>query len=184
MIGLLVFLIIVTVLAFFAGFRMDRTIFRCLGQASFFVGLGLVAFTGYFVWREHRTIGELAQLVDPVPKIIDVTYAPNPIELQAVARALAAVPGRTITGNTQEDRRATARRIETLHTRYWLLKTELQAEEVMSFYGQPQHRQGWNVKTQEGSWITLEGTAGSLTIFATEDWPRSGTRVIYIYKGS
>ena len=181
MTGLLVFLVAVTALAYLAGYHMDRTILRRLGRVCFFVGLGLVAFTGYFAWREHRTVSELAQVVDPVPRITHVTYVPNPAELQAVARALAATPGRTFTGNTQEERRATARRMETLHARYWLLKTELSAEEVMSFYADSRHRRGWNIRTQKGSWITMEGAAGSLTIFAAQDW--TGTRVIYIYNG-
>jgi hypothetical protein len=179
--GPLVFLVVVTILAYISGYHMDRSAFRRLGQACFFVGLGLVAFTGYFAWREHKTVSELARIVEPIPRITDVTYVPSPVELQAVARALAAAPGRTFTGNTQEERRATARKIENIHNRYWLFRTELRSEEVMNFYREPEHRQGWNVKTQTGSWIMLEGTVGSLTIFAADDLPSRGTRVIYIY---
>lgn len=183
MTGLLLFVIAATAVAFIACFVVSNRLFRYWTQGSFLAGLGLVALVGYFTWREHRTVSEPARLIDPVPGIIDVTYAPTPAELQALAGAMAAIPGDTWTGNTQAQRRDLARRLENLHARYRLLKTALAPEEVISFYAEPAHRRGWNVGTRNGSWIIMKGDAGSLVVFVATDWPRPGTRVLYIHEG-
>jgi uncharacterized membrane protein YfcA len=184
MTGVLLFLVAATALALFGILHSRPSLFRRWAQGSFVAGLGLIAFTSYFAWREHQTVSELARLVDPIPEITEVTYVPTPAELQAVAGALAATPGTTRTGDTQADRRETARRIGTVQSRYWLLKTSLGPQDVVEFYAAPEHRSGWDIASQDESWIIMNGAAGRLIIFTTTDWPRPGTQVLYMYDGA
>lgn len=166
-------------LSFWAGFVHPPHALQYKSQAGFFVFLLLAGFVGYFAWRESRTVGELAELIDPVPEIIEVTYVPTSAETEAIARFLASVPFDRRLGSTQDERRGLAARAAERETRYWLIKTALAPDSVLAFYRKAASRRSWTTETDEPPWLLLSRAGEALVIFASDDFPRPGTKVVY-----
>ncbi len=181
--GLFIVVVILAAVSFWAGFRAAPHPWQYKSQAGFVVFVGLAVFTGYFGWREHRTVGELARLIDPVPEITDVMYVPTPAEIQAIARAVAVVPGRGAygLGSTPEQRRHLAEEVKALEQRYWTLETKLSPDQIAEFYRDPRHLNGWSLTIDELPWLGFERQPESLTIFVADDWKSPHTEVWYIY---
>lgn len=181
--GLFFLVLILAAVAFWAGFRAAPHPWQYKSQAGFVVLLGLAGFTGYFAWREHRTVAELSRLIDPVPEITDVMHVPTPAEIQAISRAAAAVPGegRGGLGTTPDQRREFAASVEGLRARYWKLETSLSLEQVADFYRYPHRRNGWNLTVDEPPWLAFQRTPESLTVFIQADRTSPRTKVWYIY---
>ena len=124
-------------------------------------------------------IGELAELIDPIPDITDVTYVPTSAEVAAVSQFLAVVPGRGHAGTTQEERRNLAERVSERHTEYWLINTTLRSDSVFSFYRDAAARRGWEIKSENPPWLYLARGSETLSLFVSDDAQRSGTRILY-----
>jgi hypothetical protein len=176
---LLLLLILAAVFFFWAGFLAPRHALQHHSRAGFVIMLALTGLTGYFAWREARTIGELAKLIDPVPEITDVTYVPTAHEVGAMAKFLAAVPGQGRFGSTQAERRDFADRAEHARGEYWLLKTALSPEAVMDFYRETAPRSGWMIEVDEPQSLLLSRDAERLVLFVTDDFPDSGAQILY-----
>jgi hypothetical protein len=174
-------LAVLATIAFWAGFRAPPHHWQYLSQAAFFGFLALVLFTGYFTWREYRSVSELTRLIEPVPEITGGTYVPTPGEVQTIARGLATVPGRGRFGTTQEQRRELAEDTEQFDDRYWSLETPIAAEDVVEFYRDSQNARDWTLVTDEPPFLMLERPGETLTIFVQEDWKSANTKVWYIY---
>lgn len=181
--GLFVLTVVLAAVSFWAGFVAPKHPWQYKSQAGFVVFVGLAIFTGYFAWREHQTVSELALLIDPVPGITDVTYMPNPAEVQAIARAVAVVPGEGPAGlgSTPERRSEFAESVRGLEERFWKLETTLAPQAVADFYRKPEHRSGWSLTTDEPPWLRFEREGQSLTIFVQDAWKSARTKVWYIY---
>lgn len=181
--GLFVLVIILAAVSYWAGFRAPPHPWQYKSQAGFAVFVGLAIFTGYFAWREHRTVTELARLIDPVPEITDVMHVPTPTEVQAIARAVAAVPGegRHGLGSTPEQRRHLAEEVEKLEQRYWKLETKLSPDQIAEFYRDSRHLNGWRLTIDDAPWLGFERQPETLTIFVHDNWKSSDTGVWYIY---
>ncbi len=181
--GLFVLTVLLAAVSFWAGFLAPKHPWQYKSQAGFVVFVGLAIFTGYFAWREHHTVSELARVIDPVPAITDVTYMPSPAEVQAIAGAAAAVPGDGPAGlgTTQEQRREFAASVQGLEERFWKLETTLAPDGVADFYRDPGHRNGWRLTVDEPPWLSFERGGESLTIFVQDDRTSARTKVWYIY---
>ena len=181
--GLFILIVGLAAVSFWAGFLARPHAWQYKSQAGFVVFVGLAVFTGYFAWREHRTVKELARLIDPVPEITDVLYVPTPTEVQAIARTVAAVPGegRHGLGSTPEQRRHLAEDVETLQRRYWKLETKLDSDQVAEFYRNVRHRNGWDLTIDDAPWLGFERHPEALTILVQDDWKSPHTTVWYIY---
>lgn len=178
MITLTATIILLAGLAFWAGFKARPHPLQYQSQAGFLVFTGLAIFTGYFAWREHRSVAELARFLEPLPGVRETTYIPTPGEFSAVARFLAAVPGETRLGTSQEERRKLSDASSDYHTRYWLLETDLMPDSVAVFYRSTATSSGWTVAYSQDRWLKLERQDTSLLIWSTESFPLPGTDVI------
>lgn len=164
---------------FWAGFLRPPFVFRHRARVGFFACLVLAGVSGYFALRAKRTVGELAEFIDPVPEITDITYVPTAAETQTLSRFLAAVPGTTRFGSTPSERRDLAERMEERRTDYWILKTALPADSVFSFYRDVAPRRGWRIRTDDPPWMLLDRGDDNLVLFVTDDFPRPGIKVLY-----
>ena len=164
---------------FWAGFLCRRHPLQHHSQAGFAMMLVLAGVAGYFAWREARTIGELAQRIDPVPEITDVTYIPSAAEMGGMARVLATIPGSGRFGSTQAQRRDFAERVEQRKTDYWLIKTALSPEDVFAFYRVSAPHRGWTIETDEPPTLLLARDAEHLALFVTDGFPGSGAEILY-----
>lgn len=181
--NLFLLVVLLAGMAFWAGFLAPKHAWQYKSQAAFVVFVGLALFTGYFTWREHRAVKELASIIDPVPEITDVMYVPTPGEIQAIGRAVAAVPGegRGGLGTTPDQRQAFAESLDGLEGRYWKLETKLTPDRVAEFYRDARHRNGWNLTVDEPPWLAFQRTPESLTVFIQADRTSPRTKVWYIY---
>lgn len=181
--GLLLLVLALAAIAFWAGFRAAPHPWQYKSQAAFVVLVGLAVFTGYFAWREHRALRELSLVIDPVPEITDVMYVPTSAEIQAIARGVAAVPGEGHggLGSTPDQRRAFAESVDGLDGRYWKLETKLSPDRVAEFYRDASHRNGWDLTIDELPWLGLVRGNEALTIFVQDDWKSPHTTIWYIY---
>lgn len=166
-------------ISFWVGFVHPPHALQYKSQAAFLVFVLLAGFVGYFAWRESRTVAELAELIDPVPEITDVTYVPTSAESEAIARFMASVPYDRRIGYTQDERRGLAERAAERTTDYWLIRTALSTDSVLAFYREAASRSGWTTETDEPPWLLLSRADESLVIFASDDFPRPGTKVLY-----
>ena len=116
--SLTAFILLLSAAFFWAGFGAAPHPLQYQSRAGFLVTLGLSGFVGYFAWREFRTIADLAELIDPVPEITDVSYIPTSAEVVAVSQALSAVPGTGQLGTTQQERQQLAERTGERRTDY------------------------------------------------------------------
>lgn len=183
--ALTLFLVVLAGVFFWAGFLARPHSWQHRSRVGFVAMLALALFTGYFAWREARTIRALAELIDPVPEITDVTSVPAGAEVAAISQFLAAVPGGRFR-TTQEERRDFAERarenaeeVEQHRSNHWLLKTALSLDSVFAYYREAAPRRGWTVETDDAPWIFLSRGAERLVLFVTEDLPRPGTEILY-----
>ena len=179
LLSVVILLLVLAAIFFWAGYRASRHPLQYRSRAGFFICLVLAGFAGYFAWQEARTIDELAELIDPVPSITDVTYIPTTAEVAAVSQFIAAVPGRGRAGTTQEERRNLAERVSERGTEYWLINTTLQPDSVFSFYRDTAARRGWTIKSDNPPWLYLARGSETLSLYVTDDSPQSGTRILY-----
>jgi hypothetical protein len=179
MLSLTIFLLVLAVVFFWAGYRAPPHPLQYRSRAGFFICLALAGFTGYFAWRETRTIGELAALIDPIPEITGITYVPTSTEAATVAQFMAATPGRGRLGTTPEARRDLAERVSERRTEYWLIKTSLRSDSVFAFYRDAAARRGWTIETDSPPWLYLARGAETLVLFVTADTPQPGSRILY-----
>jgi len=166
---------------FWAGFKAPRHPLRYQSQAGFVVTLCLAGFTGYFDWRESQTLADLADHIDPVPGITDVSYVPTSGEVAALSQVLAAAPSSGRLGATQEERRQLADEARQQHTDYWLVKTALFSDSVLAFYRERGPRRGWTVETDSRPWLILSSESGRLVLFVSDESPRPGSKVMYSF---
>lgn len=179
MVSVTVILLVLAAAFFWAGYRAPRHPLQYRSRAGFFICLALAGLVGYFAWRELRTIGELAELIDPVPEIIDVTYVPTTVEAATVSKFMAGVPGRGRAGTTQGERRKLAGRLSERRSEYWLINTKLASASVFAFYQDAASRNGWTIETFNPPWLYLARGTEKLVLYVTETSSRSGARVLY-----
>lgn len=179
---LLTALILVLSTAFFwAGFMAPPHAWQHRSQAGFVVTLGLAGFTGYLVWRESQTLADLADLIDPVPGITDVSYVPTSTEVAALSQILAAAPSSGRLGATPEERRQLADEARQQHTDYWLVKTALFSDSVLAFYRKRGPWRGWTVETDTPPWLIMSHESGRMLLFVSDESPRRGSKVLYSF---
>lgn len=169
-------------LAYWAGFRAEPHPAQFLSQAAFLIFLSLAVFAGYFAWQETRAVKELAGLIEPVPGIQSVSYVPTAGETRAIADFLAAIPGRTMTGFSPEERSALAQEVRVRDREYWLVTTALESDSVMIHYRDAALRAGWTVEGAEGPWLFLGRSDGVLTLFVSSRTPRPGSKVLHSFR--
>ena len=174
-----ILLLVLTAVFFWAGYRAPPHALQFRSRAGFFICMTLAGFAVYFAWREVRTIGELTEIIDPVPSMTDVTYVPTSAEVAAVAQFLAAVPGRGALGTTQEERRDLAEQVSERRIEYWIIKTDLESDSVFAFYKDTAPRRGWTIETNDPPWLFFARGSETLVLFVTDDFPRPGTRILY-----
>jgi len=174
-----ILLLVLTAVFFWAGYRAPPHALQFRSRAGFFICMALAGFAVYFAWREVRTIGELTEIIEPVPNITDVTYVPTSAEVAAVAQFLAAVPSRGSLGTTQEERRDLAERASERRIEYWIIQTALGSDAVFAFYKDATSRKGWTIETDDPPWLFLARGSETLVLFVTDDFPRPGTRILY-----
>jgi len=174
-----ILLLVLAAIFFSAGYLAPSHPLQYRSRAGFFVCLALAGFVAYFAWREVRTLGELTELIDPVPGITDVTYIPTSTEAEAVSQFMAAVPGRGRLGTTREERRSLAEQVSERRTEYWLVNTTLRSDAVFTFYRDAASRKGWRVETDNPPWLYLIRGSGTLVLFVADDVPRPGSRILY-----
>jgi hypothetical protein len=175
------FLLLLSAAFYWAGFRAAPHPLQYRSQAGFVLTLGLASFAGFFAWRESRTIAELAELIDPVPEITGVTYVPSTGDVAAVSQLLAAVPGSSRLGTSQDERRRLADRAKDRRTEYWLMRTALSPDSVLGFYRERGPRRGWTVETDTPPWLTLSRDGAPLLLFVSDESPRPGSKVLYAF---
>jgi hypothetical protein len=175
------FILVLCAAFYWAGFRAAPHPLQYQSQAGFVVTLALSGIAGFFAWREFRTIADLAELIDPVPEITDVTYVPTATEVAAVSQALAAVPGKGRLGTTQEERRQLAERAGERRTDYWLIVTALSSDSVLAFYRERAPRRGWTVESDTPPWLTFSRDSGRLVLFVSDEYPGPGSKVLYAF---
>ena len=134
--------------------------------------IGLIAVSGYFGWRETRTVGELTQLIEPVPDIADVTYVPTAAEMLVVQAAVSP---------ESADERPPGN--EPATQRFWLLKTKLSVREAFAFCKAAARRAGWTVEPQDEGMLMLRRGEERMLIVVAQDWPLPETKVSYVYRG-
>lgn len=163
---------------FWAGFRAAPHPRQHQSKLAFFLFLLLAGFTGYFDWREYRSLGELAAIIEPIPDVTDVDYIPTGAELTAIAAFVEAVPvqGRLSDATGREGLTERAREIR---SRYWSLATTMSVEEVAAFYRVPANRAGWELVVDEPPYLRFERGDELLTVFVQSDWTE--TKVWYMY---
>ena len=164
---------------FWAGFKAPKHPLQYQSQAGFVVALALAGFTGYFAWRESRTVAELAEFLDPVPGITDVSYVPTSDEVATLSQALAPPrsserPG-AIPGGPDQPTDETGQQ----HTDYWLLKTSLPPDSVLVFYRRSAPQRGWTVDRDTPPWLFLSQDSLRMVLFVGDESPRAGSRVLY-----
>ena len=170
-----------TALFFYFGFLRPPELHPHRLRTGFAVMLLLTSVSGYFAWREWRSLQELTALIDPIPEISDVVYVATLGEIQAIANMAAAVPGGSRFGATQAERQSFAARLPDDPPRYWIpSSTTLTPDEVATFYRDASHRRGWTIETDAPPWIILSRGPEQLMLFARKDWTE--TDVLYIYK--
>ncbi|HET6361084.1 MAG TPA: hypothetical protein VFH11_03405 [Gemmatimonadota bacterium] len=128
--------------------------------------------SGYFGWRETRTVGELTQLIEPVPDIADVTYVPTAAEMLVVQAAVSP---------ESADERPPGN--EPATQRFWLLKTKLSVPEAFAFCKAAARRAGWTVEPQDEGMLILRRGEERMLIVVAQDWPLPETKVSYVYRG-
>ncbi len=166
----------------YLGFVRPPQMLRRYPQTAAIVFFFLTIFIAYFGWREIRAVDELAALIDPVPEVVSVLYVPTPGEMQAIAKAMAAAPGTTRTGNTQAERQQLAKKVEGVRSRYWRLDTTLSPGAVISFYRDQSHRRDWEMMADAPPFLSLKRGAETLMIYTSRDRLRSKTEVWYTYR--
>ena len=169
--GFLAVLVALAGLSFWRGFLAADTLWRSRVRACFVCAVGLLAVVGYFGWRETRTVGELARLIEPIPEISDVTYVPTVAEMLVVQAAVAPAasgPSAAFEPTTQ---------------RFWLLKTELSEPEALAFCRAAAGRAGWEVESAGEGMLMLERDAERMLIVVAQNWPLPETKVSYVYRG-
>jgi len=165
----------------YLGFVRPPRVLRHYAQTGAIVFFFLALFSAYFGWRELRSVDELAALIEPVPEVVGVLYVPTPGEMQAMAKAMAAVPGTSRAGTTQAERQQLAKRVEDVQTRYWRLDTTLSPDSVISFYRKQEHRRDWEIGSDSPPFLTLNRGSETLMIYTGHDRLRSVTEVWYTH---
>ena len=172
-------ILLLTAAFFWAGFKAPKHPLQYQSQAGFVVTLGLAGFTGYFAWRESRTVAELAEFIDPVPEITDVSYVPTSGEVASLSQALASAPSSDRLGATVEGRDQASEGAAKQYTDYWLLKTSLPPDSVLAFYRRSAPVRGWHVDRDTPPWLFLSRESLRMVLFVSDESPRPGSRVLY-----
>ena len=105
--------------------------------------LAVIGIAAYFGIRETRSLGELAELVEPLPGVIDVTYIPSGPEIQALSTFLAPAAS----GEAQD--------LSGITQRYWKVETALGVDEVRAFYASETNRRDWSVTDSSGGFLQM-----------------------------
>ena len=66
---LLLLILALAAISYWAGFRAAPHPGQYRSQAGFFILIALAVFSGYFVYREFSAIDSLAEIIEPVPEI-------------------------------------------------------------------------------------------------------------------
>lgn len=173
-----VVLLVLAAIFFVAGVRSAHDTFRQGSRVGFVACLALALFTGYFALRASRAVRDLAELIDPVPGITDVSYVPTAAEAAAISRFLAAVPAASRFGTTPQERRRTAEAARDRRTDYWLVETAVAVDSVFAFYRTTAPRRGWRIELDDPPWLFLSRIDETLFLFVTDDRPRRA-KVLY-----
>ena len=178
--NLVLFLLVLCGILFHAGWRAPPHPLRHRSRAAFVVAVALTLFAGYFAWREHRSLQELAALIEPVPDVEDVMYIPTGEELGAIATVLAAMPRGRYRGPASEDPAADARELRQMESRYWRIDTGMTVQEVLAFYETPGRLGAWQIAERDDPMLLLHRGEESMMIWVQDGW---GVRKVwYIYR--
>lgn len=179
--ALLLILLFLAVVMFWAGFLAPAQPRQHRAQVGFFVALALAGMAGYFAWRESRALGELEALVGRLSAVEEVDYVPTAAEVATLTRLLAATPsiGRFATEAGYE--RALADQAAERRTDYWIVKRRLTAESAFALHRREVARRGWTIETDSFPWLLLSRKGDRMLIFASDDWPRPGFTILYAY---
>jgi hypothetical protein len=165
--------------SFHQGFLLREPVFWYLketAQGAFVGALLLIGVASFFGVREHRTVGELAAVMEPVPGITGVTYVPTEEELAAIQKMIQALS----TFSTGEGAGAPFP-VERTGTRYWILRTDLGVDDAIAFYRSAEHRPGWELDTRTKGLFVFHRGGDRMLVFVRDDWPRPETSVFYAY---
>jgi hypothetical protein len=149
---------------FYYGFVAPGRHARGQLKAGFVIMIAMTMFAGYFAWREFRSVGELAELIEPVPEITDVMYVPTPGEIQGLSSALSAAPALSRRSRPEDIDRLAAE-AKAMTTRHWSLETRLSVAEVVAFYRDARNRRDWILTRQEPPALILKRNSESMFIW-------------------
>jgi len=173
------FLVVLSVVSYWAGFRAPAHPLQYESKFGFVALLGLALFSGYFAWREMSAIAELAKFIDPVPSITDVSYVPTSAEVLAISKFIAAVPVTGPLSASGADRQQLVKDAQNRRVEYWVLSTRLSRDSVVAFYREAAPRRGWSLETDASPWLSFSRDLDQLTLFVSDQSPRPGSKVLY-----
>lgn len=101
---LIIFLILMVALSFWAGFISKPHAGQYKSKAGFVIFIALMIFTSFYTYKENKTIDELYTLIEPLPETTEVNFIPT-------------VPNK-----------------DNKNVRYWSVITNLKVNEVVDFY--------------------------------------------------
>lgn len=179
---LTIFMLVMSALFFWAGYLTPPPRpYQYRLRSAFYIFLALACFSGYFALREAHTIGELAELIEPVADITDVTYIPTSAEVAAISKFMAVAPSGRRMRTTREERRKLSDEADTRSSEYWLISTALAPDQVFAFYRKTADLRGWTIVQDNPPWLRLVRDSMTLALYVTDDRPGSGARVLYSF---
>lgn len=164
-------------LSYWAGFKAAPHPAQYLSKSGFFVFLALALFSSYFAYREHSTISELGQIIEPVPGITEVTYIPTQPELSAITTI-----GTYATPPQQKDSVPKHDYSSQNHQpRYWMVTTSLPMNAVIDFYRDTASKTGWEIKQAALPWMRFARKNERLSIFISANNYGGGSTILYTF---
>ena len=162
-------------MSYWAGFKAKPHPAQYKSQAGFFVFIFLALFSSYFALRELSTIDELAEIIDLVPNITDVSYIPSKSEVATISSIVsAATPPHKNEKHQQLDDSLRQRQ-----TDYWLAKSTLPANSVVEFYQHNAQNKGWILEKETLPWMMFSRGMDKLSIYISDDNPGTGSKILY-----
>lgn len=162
-------------ISYWAGFKAAPHPAQYLSKSGFFVFLALSLFSSYFAYREHSTISELEQIIEPVPGITEVTYIPGDKERAAVTTIaqLATPPYK------KNDSPRPVSPQPDYQSRYWMVTTSLPINSVIDFYRDRASKTGWKIEQVSQPWMRFTRNNEQLSIYISANNYGGGSTILY-----
>ena len=162
-------------MSYWAGFKTKPHPLQHQSQAGFFIFIFLAIFSGYFALSEFSAIDKLAEIIEPVPYISDVSYIPTKSEASTVSSIVStAIPPHAKDAHRQLDDSLRQRK-----TDYWLVKSTLSTNTIIEFYQHNAQNKGWILEKETLPWMMFSRGMDKLSIYISDDNPGTGSKILY-----